>query len=168
MTLEEIFNSSNDARRTFNFSDYNELQELINSELIIVRRKVYTIPSKIKKMGQNGGGQFHQELCWIIRQILETRLKGKVSHEYTINGKRVDLYHETNNIIFEIGDNNPVAVKTHLINVDAFFSVPFQKLGKYLSVYKFMVTDKIELEKYNDWHWREMVNSVKWIAQEDK
>lgn len=143
-TLMDLFNSSGDPRRLFNDEDYYELHNALKYEIIKCHPFVF-VKNKIRKETFCGGGESHLRLCNEVASHLVD-----FKSEYQIGGKRVDIFDEKNNSIWEIGDTDPGYVRRHLSYVDYFYSVPFQCHHNRVVSIKFWCDDKEKLKIFND------------------
>lgn len=168
LTYYNVFRSSNDVRRDIGEIEY--LADAIRKNIIIVECKKIKKPKKIIE-SFNYGGDAHNSLCSYMYSVIKY-CGGKPKSEQWHCGKRVDILSDIFSMIVECGDTAPDCIRQHLMDMNAVYVVPFQKiiyLNKYdlntvenLIAFKFTCIDKKILKNFNDETWKNLVKQIKW------
>lgn len=162
--LDLIFHSNNDYRRWLNYDLTIAILQYISFDVYI-----YNIPKGYKKTPCFiGGGEAHTNLGKMILSYYDNIYQFTPNQECWHYGKRVDIYDQTNGIIYEIGNTDPSGFCRHLIdqkNVQSIYIIPFQ----FVYIYDFTklicikidcknryIIEEIESELRN-WH----INDIK-------
>ena len=151
INLRDVFNSSNDFRRHASFK-YGHLSYLLDLNIITMfKTEIPVFVDKIDYYCYIGGGDRHKDLAKIYCDSTRKMHNCKFEYEYTINGKRVDIYDSFNNVIIECGDTEPDMIRIHLErdNINQVTIVPFQHITNDLEMWVFRTNNKEKLIEVN-------------------